>query len=256
MTESALIVGEDLSKVWARAFIRLFRIPGGELSPLIFTASSGVGLTVPVGDPILTLVDENLAALGLQSSDTVANTIFPKSLWDPNCPRTRLFERFEAIRLRVLDSSVKNRHGHYFARLVHYPVEEGQYLNQLDHIIDTWLAGNHRRSALMASIFNPTSDHSHSPRRGFPCLHQVCFANERRGHGLIVTGFYALQYIFERGLGNFLGLARLGEFMAYEMGLPLVRVTNVAGTCCRDRTKSELEPLYRELVSMFPEMET
>ena len=34
-----------------------------------------------------------------------------------------------------------------------------------------------------------------------------------------MTGFYATQYVVERAYGNYLGLCRLGEFMAHEMGL-------------------------------------
>ena len=48
-------------------------------------------------------------------------------------------------------------------------------MNQLQHVIDTYKLGNHRHSALQASIFDPSRDHTNSRRRGFPCLQQVAF---------------------------------------------------------------------------------
>ena len=62
-------------------------------------------------------------------------------------------------------------------------------VNQLDHIIDTFRRGNHRRSALQVSIFDPTRDHKHCRQLGFPCLHQVAFLPET--NTLTITGYYA-----------------------------------------------------------------
>ena len=106
--------------------------------------------------------------------------------------------------------------------------EPGKGLNQLAHVISTWRKGNTRRSALQAGIFDPLSDHTHGPYLGFPCLHQVSFV-PGRGDSLSVVGYYGRQYILERAYGNYLGLARLGRFMASEMELQLTRVTCVAG---------------------------
>jgi hypothetical protein len=41
---------------------------------------------------------------------------------------------------------------------------------------------------------------------------------------LAVSAYYPTEYIFDRGYGNYLGLCHLGEFMAHEMGLNLVRL--------------------------------
>ena len=81
---------------------------------------------------------------------------------------------------------------------------------------------------------------------GFPCLHQVCFTplggNGREG--LAVTGFYATQHVFEKAYGNYLGLCRLGHFVAHEMNLRLVRMTCIAASArLGDVDKSEVEPL-------------
>jgi thymidylate synthase len=85
--------------------------------------------------------------------------------------------------------------------------------------------GSHRPrlSALQVSCFDPPKDHTGQPVRGFPCLQQVSFAYDNSG-GLAVSAYYPSQYIFDRGYGNYLGLCHLGQFMASEMGLQLVRL--------------------------------
>ena len=66
--------------------------------------------------------------------------------------------------------------------------------------------------------------------------------------GLAVTGFYATQHIFEKAYGNYMGLCRLGRFMAHEMKLKLTRMTCIAA-CAKlgDVKKSELEPMAKQL---------
>ena len=67
-------------------------------------------------------------------------------------------------------------------------------------------------------------------------------------NGLGITGYYGRQYILERAYGNYLGLARLGSFMTYEMGLQLVRITCIAGVASlgslpTGKKKSDLKSL-------------
>lgn len=48
------------------------------------------------------------------------------------------------------------------------------------------------------------------------------------GNQLDLCAFYAMQLVLEKAYGNYLGLVRLGEFLAHEMTLELRRVTCVA----------------------------
>jgi hypothetical protein len=162
--------------------------------------------------------------------ETVAGTIFPWGLWNPSAHRSQLYSRYLAI-LPKLRKCPLNHRGIYFERLIQYPLERKatKVANQLEFIINTYVnKSNHRRSALQASLFNPFIDATNSPRLGFPCLQQVGFV-PIGGHDLDVVAFYPLHYIFERGYGNYLGLAHLGHFMAQEMRLKLNRVVCVAG---------------------------
>src|SRR5689334_24361181 len=65
-------------------------------------------------------LNDNLSALGRSSVETVARTIFPSGLWNPELPRQALYDRFCRI-LPKLRGCRKNRNGHYFERLIGFP---------------------------------------------------------------------------------------------------------------------------------------
>jgi thymidylate synthase len=162
----------------------------------------------------------------------------------------RLYSRYDRIWKTIAKCPANNK-GVYFRRLMAYLPEgmpaESKPVNQLKHVVETFRGGNHRHSALQASIFDPTRDHTHNRRRGFPCLQQVALdASDRE---LAATGFYALQHHVPKAYGNYLGLCWLGRFMAHQMGLRLSQVTCVAsslklGDGC---TKSGLVPLKERI---------
>jgi thymidylate synthase len=184
-------------------------------------------------------LDRELATHGLQTCHTVANTIFPESLWVPSEDDSarRLYERYESIWPRVRHHH-QNRRGVYFRRLTAYRPDgaTSEPVNQLQHIIDTYRHGNHRRSALQAAVFDPTRDHTNCRQQGFPCLQQIAFVPVD-DEGLCVTGFYPTQYLFERAYGNYLGLCHLGRFMADQMGLTFARMICIASVARRSDSK-------------------
>ena len=86
--------------------------------------------------------------------------------------------------------------------------------------------------------------------QGFPCLQQVGFAKVGED-GLAVTGFYPMQYVFERAYGNYLGLCRLGKFMAAQMGLRMVRMTCVAGVAMLGENKMDLRRISSDVQAII-----
>ena len=227
MTSSLVVSSDSLSSAWASVF--LASLKSSRLIPTMVTVDA-LGHDTPLEDAAFRdMLDAKLDELGLQSCRTVANTIFPVALWDPTRPADELYGAYFGM-LPRLRRHAKNRRGLYFERLVDFGSggAAGTGRNQLQHIIDTWRRGNHRRSALQAAVFDPMRDHVHSPRLGFPCLHQVAFLAD--GEEMVVVGYYGLQWILERAYGNYLGLIRIGEFMAHEMGLRLTRMVCVAGS--------------------------
>lgn len=236
-----LIEEHNLSVAWAKVFLRVLQ--AGEISPVV-VAVKDVGNDGPAEIPeIRNALDEQLVADGKGLSvNTVANTIFP-SMWNPSADRQELYERYRRI-LRRLRKHSGNRYGLYFQRLISYGADKNGEggVNQLEHIIQTWHKGNHRRTALQAGLFDPLSDHTHQPVRGFPCLQQVSFARSGDS-GLSITGYYATQYVVERAYGNYLGLCRLGRFMAREMGLSFNQMVCIATPVQLARSKKSAREL-------------
>ena len=254
MSRSLTIEEDNLSVAWAKALFRI--LEEGEIAPLsVVIRGFAAGEPMEVAQ-IRQLLDEALGAdEKALSCHEVANTIFPNSLWNRRADRHQLYERYRRIMPRLLRDR-RNRYGVYFQRLIafgHNAAYEGG-VNQLEHILQTWEGGNHRRSALQAAIFDPARDHTNQRMRGFPCLQQVAFAPQG-SDGLAVTGFYATQYIFERAYGNYLGLCWLGRFMAQEMGRQLTQVTCVASPAKRDKTKGYLQELARGVERILDQLQ-
>ena len=221
----------NLSSAWADTFLRLNDAGISELSPAVIVVTEFDRGVAVEDSNIRQLIDDEMSRLNQRSVENVASTIFPNSMWNPNGEDSaaQLFSRYERIWPAIKHRDRANSKGNYFRRLTAYRPNgtEGPPVNQLQHVIDTFLRGNHRRSALQAAVFDPTRDHVHNRILGFPCLQQVSFAPVG-SDGLSITGFYPLQYMFEKAYGNYLGLCRLGRFMAHQMQRTLVKMTCVA----------------------------
>lgn len=251
MTKLYVAQSHNLSLAWTEVFLQLMERGASEIAPAIITITDFDERSLPRQIPE---IGKAIDAVNKQSFRTVASTIFPNSLWTPDVEddAQRLYARYERVWGTIAKCPANNK-GVYFRRLTAYePRSEAQShhpVNQLAHILDTYHRGNHRHSALQASIFDPTRDHSHNRQRGFPCLQQVAF-NPTDGQ-LEVTGFYALQHHVPKAYGNYLGLCWLGRFMAKQMGLQLSQVTCVASSLKlpsgNGYNKSDLAPLKLNL---------
>lgn len=221
---------KNLSIAWARAFLELMKPGSGVRHPSVITIH-GFDTDIGVEDyQIRTKLDQVLKQHGKKLCTTVAGTIFPSSMWNPMLPNNAeiLFKRYNQA-WSGIKMSPQNRKGVYFRRLTSFQSKCacGEPVNQLKVIIDTYQGGNHRKSALQASVFDPSRDHSNAPILGFPCLQQVAFTPLGENE-LSVTGFYAKQLHVEKAYGNYLGLYDLGRFMAKQMGLKLTQVVCIA----------------------------
>lgn len=255
VTEMMVPTSNNLSIAWARAFLAA-AAPGisRELSPLVVTVTDMVDGEAQEILTIRQALDAQLKTLSKQSCHTVANTVFPQSMWNPNEEdgAEKLFQRYDNL-WPAIKRFQANRQGTYFRRMTAYcPKGLSTPVNQLEHIISTFRRGNHRRSALQVAIFDPTRDHKHSLIGRFPCLQQVAFV-PIGGDGLCVTGFYPMHYIFQRAYGNYLGLWRLGHFMAKNMGLRFVKLVCVSSVAKRDDgvTKTSVKALREELTTIL-----
>lgn len=242
-TKPPTVISENnLSVAWAKAFLEAMSRSGGELAPLNVSIGGFSGAPIEDGG-IRKLLDT--AILGIRkkkvfSCDVSASTIFPWKYWkmngSPGCDKFSKQYLADILPRLLARDPHHNKYGTYFGRMVDFgasPKEAGRGKNQLKHIVEMWhrygKSGNHpRHSAMVAACFDPLKDHGFQPMRGFPCLQQVSFGYDAAG-GLSVSAYYPTQYIFDRAYGNYLGLGHLGQFMASQLGVKLVRINVFVG---------------------------
>lgn len=159
---------------------------------------------------------------------TVAETIFPSSFYRraASNPERHLYELERRTR-RVVRRHPANRRGTYFQRLVAYPGENGEEVNQLETVVAKLRRaaelGRRNGNAYELVIFHPQRDRNPI---GFPCLSYVSVTlNEGR---LDATAMYRNQYLLERAYGNYIGLGRLQHFLASESGFEVGELMCVA----------------------------
>ena len=231
-----------VSRAWGRALLTVAKRGRRELAPLTVAITCPPGHESPLSEDVAIRreLERLLASTSRRSVDTVASTLFPQSLWNPQRPRQMLFDRYRKILNRVRQTP-QNKHGVYFERMIN----NGPHgkANQLDFALTTYSERKGvRRSVLQIGIFDPRQDHSTAAMRGFPCLQHISFVPNRRGN-LSVNAFYATQYMLGRAYGNYLGIGRLGHFVAHELDLHLTRITCHIGLAELDASKRELLPV-------------
>ncbi|MGW4368127.1 hypothetical protein ACWEKT_21045 [Nocardia takedensis] len=174
----------------------------------------------------------------VHSVHTVANTIFPISMYNPaHADSAKLF--FERARTASrLHAGHKNEWGTYFGRLVAYPhPNDGTETNQLEKFLEVLAEDKNWTDRYEAPLTLPGEAAANPPAtdvsagvtadalvigpedrrvRGGPCLAHLSFTS--LDGALHLTALYRNHYYLTRAYGNFLGLARLQHFLANESG--------------------------------------
>ncbi|HTG32711.1 MAG TPA: thymidylate synthase [Thermoanaerobaculia bacterium] len=229
--EPTVINDTNLSRAWARIFLRVLDGRGSEVSPLVLSLS-GFGEEGQISEtgPVRNALDQALIGKAKIPVEDVAFTIFPERLWQiARRDRARLFELYKGVFPRYVAMNRRaNGRGLYFERLTMFGAGVPCDGNQLEWILSQYNSRpGVRDSMFQAAVFDPARDHVKNARVVFPCLQHVSFVPT--GDGLVMNAFYATQYIFDKAYGNYLGLAQLGAFMAHEMSLPLTRLNVTVG---------------------------
>jgi hypothetical protein len=244
VSKPILIDQPNISLAWAEAFLAVRDISKHKISPLTLSFTGFDGGEVEENADIRAALEAALAASGMQKVQTVANTIFPASLWRyVKGDRQALYALYrENLPEYVAMEPSKNQRGLYFGRLIAFDMDHktGDQLahvpkgtvpedgNQLEFIIQQ-CKPTVRHSMFQASTFDPARDHTKLAQLPFPCLQHVTFEPDFKAGTLELNAFYATQQLFAKGYGNYLGLARLGLFMAGEIKLSLERVSCFIG---------------------------
>ncbi|GCE89083.1 hypothetical protein MSKU15_0684 [Komagataeibacter diospyri] len=250
------IVATNLSLGWAAVLDRLAR-PGVEaISPLSLSITGfgddGVATEVPA---IRNAVDDLLSAKDKRGVENVAWTIFPQRYWVmAQGDRTAFFKMFREAFPRIQQFNPQNnRRGSYFQRMVDFE-GGGKGFNQLAWILDEYDRNpSGRRSKWQATTFDPYRDMVTTAQLEFPCLQQVSFTFSG-DNGLVVNAFYATQQIVHKGYGNYLGLARLGAFIASQMHRRLERLNVFVGIAKMDKIGKTDDDFARMLSTVRAEL--
>lgn len=259
------ITSNNLSYAWGEAFLNAMGTSNNNLAPLTISVSDFRGRP-PEHAGIRAALNSALAKFARETVRVSAFTIFPEeyrqSLGDPN-PDILAKGYLTEILPRMRAQNSKNTYGTYFERMVAFrgignkTRSEDRVTNQLSHIVQEWAkrrehGSRPRHSALVISCFDPAKDHTGQLLRGFPCLTQVSLGYDETG-GLSLTAFYPTQYLFDRAYGNYLGLANLGDYIATQMGLTLVRLNFFIGRPeIGSVSKANLEELARAVEGFIP----
>lgn len=230
-----------MSEAWAQAIDRVAAEPGGRLVHLVMTVTEP-GTEVAA---VRSVIDDALDGAGAQSVDTVAETIFPSSLYpDPSidwCPgissdlQTELDEAARALydsygqMLPLLTTASGNSRGTYFGRMISWPGKAAGGPNQLaarvlslrreanagrrtNNTLDMDIAADSTESVDGLQIYAATDKRT----RGFPCLTHIDFTLYKGR--LHCTAVYRHQYLVEKAYGNMLGLSALMHFLCQQSG--------------------------------------
>uniref|UniRef100_UPI0035CBA2B3 thymidylate synthase n=1 Tax=uncultured Sphingomonas sp. TaxID=158754 RepID=UPI0035CBA2B3 len=234
------IIADNLSVGWARAMLELCKPGITRIAPMTLIirgfGENGGAMEVP---QIRQGVDAFLVSQEKRDVENVAWTIFPQRYLElAGGEREAFFDLFNDTFPRIQTFNARNNcRGSYFQRLVNLS-GDGKGVNQLRWILEQY--ENHpkarRVSKFQATTFDPARDYSNAGQLEFPCLQQVSFTFD--GEGLHLNAFYATQQLARKGYGNYLGLARLGAFMANEMGLTFEQLNVFVGVAQMDVGKT------------------
>ncbi len=242
-----LIEDDNLSRAWSRALLEVIDHAGTIIAPLCVTLRGGPeGQALAEDATVRQALDACLAANHKRNIEGVAAGIFPQSLWRAaQFDRHRFYDRYllAAPRYKAMNHA-QNGRGLYFERLIAWgsgPFDG----NQLEWMLSQYHArAGVRQTMFQASLFDPARDHVASAQLGFPCLQHINFVPQ--ANALSMNAFYATQQLFDKAYGNWLGLWRLGSFMAHEMALPLVQLNCFIGVEKLERigkTNATLQPV-------------
>ena len=250
------VVGTDIGSAWLAAFRALDAQKGSVVNLAVDITSpttEDLGVRRAIEETLADLRDTHRVA-NAQSMHTVANTVFPISLYRPGSDGAAA--RFIANALKGEQNrghAARRQWGTYLGRLVAYPARDGGTTNQLAVSLDRLSAKGKEWSDLYEMpITRPDGDHDEpdwealppdlpatvgavlhgdtrldARRRGGPCLAHISLTLE---HGVVsMLALYRRHSYVTRAYGNFLGLARLLYFLAHESGHEIGNLMVVTG---------------------------
>src|SRR5436190_23505565 len=97
LREPILIIENNFSTAWAKAFVEAHKRGVQAISPLCISVNNLQDTRIVEIPNIRQALDKSLRQHGKPLVQTVASTIFPLSLWNPKKGRDQLYERYQKI---------------------------------------------------------------------------------------------------------------------------------------------------------------
>lgn len=213
---SANIDRSNLSTAWL-AGIEYLLGQGGRAANMVTTIRRPVDEDKGIRRTLDEFIAERQrAGVALASVSRVADLIFPDDLYLPHLgtrARAHLYE-MEELAFRKMRHQRLTRTGTYFHRMVDWATPSGS-INQLEQAISRLnrqlQQSNPKSSMYEFAIYRPDIDRS---IMGFPCLSYVSLTLlDQRVH---MTALYRNQHFLRKTYGNYVGLARLLQFICQE----------------------------------------
>ena len=263
----ALRAATSLSEAWLLALEQTLDSPGGRMAHLMMT------VTQP-GAEIQCIrhgIDGKLERMNAHSVETVAETIFPQSLyldpgfdWHPELPPDQLHSMDQAANdlyhsyvsmLPILLTVGANQIGTYFSRMISWPGKEPGGTNQLARVINR-LRSVHRSKKgtenkvdvdlsadclADATILEGAQICAATDKkiRGFPCLVHLDFS--LLNGALHCAAVYRHHYLITKAYGNFVGLSYLMQFLCQQTGFKMGELVVLAGLADGEKARKPRE---------------
>lgn len=179
---------------------------------------------------IIREVDRFLRVHQANSLNGVANTIFPQATLDRHGPDAY----YDVYRKRILPRMKKMTRdwGRYFDRLTEWRKVQGTKISTINPLGDLVRfmreqVSSHRtyRNVYEMTIYDPARDAGKVSNR--QCLSFLSFKLSD-DNGLMLTAVYRNHAYIARGLGNFIGLARLQRFISDQTGAGMGSLTCIS----------------------------
>lgn len=232
----------DCASAWREA-VRAVDAQPGHMAYNVIIDVAEPAINTTRQDARIAVVDDFLSASD-KSVETVANTIFPASLYHLyGAPAV-----FDVFRDKVLKKVRRSERwsGYYFERMIQYPVPAGEQPNQLWAIVERLRDnGVKALNKYELSLFDPVRDVDNSPYGG-QCLSFISFKivpGEKKT--LTLTAMYRNHFYVEKLLGNLIGLGRLMSFVARESNLKVGPLTVVSTHAEIDQPKRDGKAVSR-----------
>lgn len=226
------ITGDTIDGAWMAALNSLLDdelASGGKVAHLTvaFPADATNESVRDTVDRFLSAAAMRKPRVGITSIDTVANTLFPSAFYLPDraeAPRQHLYDMHE-VKMKFHRRRPSREKETYFSRMTGTDGTGERGQNQLEDLVTRMrhelTLGRPKSSAYEIGFSEVNGNlRVHLPDRdrsvmGFPCLSHISVTLVR---GVVhLTAQYRNQHFIRKALGNYVGLARLCEFIAMEV---------------------------------------